>query len=320
MAFNVLVYSDGRPEAEKALRLAADLARRTGAELAVITVRRGTPAGEAPAPVGEDLPPEAWPDLPEGLRRLLAAQEVLVGAGLLDAPAGIRIRPIPHGCLFVGSGPDGRRVPFYECFGHFLETLNLAVEERRYDLLVVAPPRGGSLGRWLRGDAARRLALNLHTSLLVVRGGGLDGRWVICADDSPSARRIFPLLRPLLPAMPHALEMVCVQRGAEAQEAGPLEGRCLRKAREWLESCGKEVRSHDLEGAEPLGPIVAHAGREALVVMGESLRHDVYRRVVGSLPIQFLGASEASLLLVKLPPEAEGELFGEAFTCHEDAD
>jgi nucleotide-binding universal stress UspA family protein len=315
MPLKILVYTDGRPAAEAALRLAAELHHRTGAHLAVITVRRGTHADEKPPPVGVDLPMAAREGMPEGIRHLMAAQDVLADAGVLTLPGAIRIRPISHGYLFLGASATGQRIPFYESFGHFLETLNLAVEEHHYDLLVVAPPRVGGLRRWLMGDAARRLALDLHTSLLVVREGRLDSRIVVCADGSPSARRIFPLLRALLPAIERPVEMLCVRTGKSPDNEDQAAGECLQKVRRWLEICGKEVRMRLLEGADPLPLITTEAGREALVVMGESLRHDVYRRVVGSLPIQFLQRSEASLLLVKLPPEAEGEMFGESLVC-----
>jgi nucleotide-binding universal stress UspA family protein len=315
MPLKILVYTDGRPATGEALRLAAELHRRTGAQLAVITVRRGTHAGEKPPPVGVDLPLAAKEGMPEGIRHLLEAQEILAAAGVLMPPAAIRIRPIPLGYLFLGTTASGQRIPFYESFGHFLEVLNLAVEEHHYDLLVAASPRVGRLRRWLVGDAARRLALDLHTSLLVVREGHLDSRFVVCADGSPSARRIFPLLRALLPAIERPVEMVCVESGASGSGADQAAGECLQKVCRWLKTCGKAVRLRRLTGADPLALIAAEAGREALVVMGESLRHDVYRRVMGSLPIQFLRRSDASLLLVKLPPEVDGEMFGESSVC-----
>jgi nucleotide-binding universal stress UspA family protein len=40
-----------------------------------------------------------------------------------------------------------------------------------------------------------------------------------------------------------------------------------------------------------------------VIVMGASLRHDVMRRMLGSLPMQVLDLTESSLLLAKLPPE-----------------
>jgi hypothetical protein len=41
------------------------------------------------------------------------------------------------------------------------------------------------------------------------------------------------------------------------------------------------------------------------VVVGASLRHDVYRQTRGSLPIRLLSRARASVLLVKTPPAAD---------------
>ena len=61
--------------------------------------------------------------------------------------------------------------------------------------------------------------------------------------------------------------------------------------------------------------IVETAGRETVIVLGASLRHDVYRRMLGSLPMQILTQTNASVLLVKLPPEADSDFFKDPFSC-----
>ena len=49
-------------------------------------------------------------------------------------------------------------------------------------------------------------------------------------------------------------------------------------------------------------------------------QHDVYRRMVGSLPMRVLTLSEASVLLVKLPPEANEEFLKAPFSCGNDSE
>jgi nucleotide-binding universal stress UspA family protein len=61
--------------------------------------------------------------------------------------------------------------------------------------------------------------------------------------------------------------------------------------------------------------IIETAGSDSIVVMGASLRHDVYRRMMGSISMEVLARSDSSVLVVKLPPEADSEYFKEPFTC-----
>ncbi|MEN8692770.1 MAG: universal stress protein, partial [Desulfobacterales bacterium] len=77
----------------------------------------------------------------------------------------------------------------------------------------------------------------------------------------------------------------------------------------------KNGRLHLLEGDNPAELIIKVAGDSAIIVMGASLRHDVYRRMLGSLPMQVLSQTESSVLLVKLPPEADSDFFKDPFTC-----
>jgi hypothetical protein len=49
--------------------------------------------------------------------------------------------------------------------------------------------------------------------------------------------------------------------------------------------------------------------------MGASLRHDVYKRMMGSFPIQILSRTESSMILVKLPPDADTDFFKDPFAC-----
>ncbi len=312
---DILVYTDGSSRAEKAVEFGVAFQQRLKARLAFITIRKGTSAGETPPPIGEPVSFEAEKEMPEGIRILMETARRAARQGAL-APAGqIRIREIPNGHLFVCRASDGSRVPFYECFGHFVDILNHKIEQNRYKLFIIAIPPPGRLKRVLARSITRRLALDLHTSLLVVRGGGPDSRYLVCADGSPSARRQFPLLKYLLPAVSRPLDLAWYK----PREAGPAEveaaEHCLALASEWLRAENKLGRIHRLGGPGRLEAILEAAGDDSVICMGASLRHDVYRRMKGSLPLQILARTKSSVLLAKLPPEADSELFQKPFKC-----
>jgi nucleotide-binding universal stress UspA family protein len=311
----ILVYTDGRPEAAKALRFVAKLKIRLAAEMAIITVRPSTHATEDPTPIGVDFSLENRQALSVGLQRLIGAVDILTDEHLFDPQLSVNIRAGTHGHLFICKTPSGERIPFYERFGHFIEALNHVVEEHRYDLLIVAPPRRNLLWRFLLGDTTRKLALDLHTSILVVRGGNPDSRYLVCADGSPSARRQFPLLKKLLPAITGPLELIWAKTTDAGQEEIRSAEDCLQHATNWLENCDKYNIIRQLDGHNPTDLILEAAGDDAVIMMGASLRHDVYKRMLGSLPIQILSKTESSMILVKLPPNADKDYFKDPFTC-----
>ncbi|WP_054032833.1 universal stress protein [Desulfatitalea tepidiphila] len=303
----ILVYTNGQPIAEKALHFAAELSRRLAAELAVITVRSGTHAAEEPPPVGIAFSLADRKGLPHGLQILITALDFLAGRAILPMPKAITIQDFPRGYRFVCNAADGRRVAFYESFGHLVETLNHEVDEHGYDLLVVAPPRRNRLGRWMSGNAIRKLALDLQTSLLVVRGGGPDSPYLVCADGSLSARSQFSLLRRLLPAIGPPVNLIWIQKSVDDQKTRQTAQACLSQAGQWLSQSHRECGIIVKESDRPAEEIIATAGTDAVVMMGASLRHDVYRRMRGSQAMQVLDSSPASVLLVKLPPEEDVE-------------
>ena len=311
----LLVYTDGGPTAHKALAFAAHWTRQLQAELAVITVRSETHAMEAPPPLGREVPASDWGGLPEGLQILTRAARQLADEGVLDLPAGITVRETPSSHFFACPGMDDRKIIFSECFGPFIEALNQEIDRHRYDLLIIAPPPRSRMRRLFLGDTTRKLALELHTSVLVVRGGRPESRLVICADGSASAKRSFPLLQHLLPAIQQPVEILWV-RSPQVSEADAAQAEhCLSQATQWLQSCGKESRTTQLENPHPADAITAAAGENALVIVGASLRHDVVRRTMGTLPIRLLGRTRASVLLAKAPPEADPGTYRGKFAC-----
>ncbi|RJQ71445.1 MAG: universal stress protein [Desulfobacteraceae bacterium] len=311
----LLVYTDGKPDALRALHFAAQLKKRLKAELGVITIRPGTHAAEEPPPIGVSLTADQSAELPRGLHILRDAARVLVDETVLAPIDSIIIRDIPKGHIFVCKGLNDERIPFYECFGSFVEVINKEIEEHHYQMLIAAPPQRSKLGRLVVGNTTRKLALDLHTSLLVVRGGGPDSRFMVCLDGSPSAHRQFPLLEKLLPAIVPPIDLLFVRPPeAEAQLLQEAEA-CLQRAKDWLYGCGKLGTIMQREGSRRTETVIETAGDDAVIVMGASLRHDVYRRMLGALPLQVLERTPASVLLVKQLPEDGTDFMKDPFTC-----
>ncbi|MFZ3049045.1 MAG: universal stress protein [Desulfatirhabdiaceae bacterium] len=302
---NLLVYSDGHPSSIRALQFAAYITRKLDAELAVITVRSGTHATEPPPPFEQDVDMADRQHLSMGLQILADALDVFSKEGLLEDQSPVRISELSNGQLFVRQSYRGKRIPFYVCFGHMIETLNQEIDNHHYDLLVVAPPQRGRLHKMVLGDTSRKLVLDLHTSVLIVRGGAAESRFVACADGSPAARRQFPMLKHLLPMMAYPLELIWIQT-PDCDEAGVrMANHCLDKAGQWLTSGGHQHKILRLKGDNPAEMICTAAGDDAIILLGGSMRHDVYRRLVGSLPIQILARTTSSVLVVKGLPEGD---------------
>lgn len=311
----ILVVIDGKPASVGALSAAALFAERLKAELGVITIRSGTHATENPPPVGVDIPVRERQHLPAGVQLLLRAADQLAEAGLLAPHAAIKLRDLPHGHLFFAQTSGGERMPFSERFGDLVDELNHEIADNQYELVIIAAPRRGALGRFTPMNIPRKLALGLHCSFLVVRGGSPDSRYMVCADGSPSSRRIFPFLKKLLPAIRGPIDLICVQK----PEPGPQEieqaEHCLSLANDWLTRCGKAVNVSQPRGAKRYKVILEAAGSDAIIVMGESHMHDVRRRTLGTLPMKVLPRTDASFLMVKQPTDPDPEMFEGTFTC-----
>jgi nucleotide-binding universal stress UspA family protein len=305
----ILVYLDDKTSNDRVLRIGASLSEALEAEITFLTVRSTTPATEEPPPVGVDLPRERWNELQPGIQVLTQAMNELIDMGFLSFQSHINIRAVRNGYLCLAVTPSGGRVPFYERYGHLIEILNHEVDEHRHDMVVVTAPRRSGLGRFVPGDRARRLVLDLHGSAFLVRGGDLYSRFLVCADGSPSAWRLFPLLKKLLPAAHERVDLMWVKRPGLTEEETGRGREYLERARTWLDRWGKHGDLLVREGDHPQDLIVHEARFDSVIVMGASLKHDVHRRVRGSLPLQVLSKTESSLLLAKLPPELDIDFF-----------
>jgi len=311
----ILAVIDGKPASAAALKAAAQLSERLGAELGVITVRSGTHATETPTPVGVDISGGDRQNLPEGIQLLLRAADILVEAGLLAPVTQFKLHDLPQGHVFFAPKTNGERVLFSERFGSLVDELNEEIAENQFELVIIAAPRRGSLGRFAPMNLPRKQALDLHCSFLVVRGGMPDSRYVVCADGSASSRRIFPFFKRLLPAVRSPIDLICVQKPDPDPKEVEQAEHCLNLANAWLTRCGKEVKVLQPRGVKRFKVILEAAGNDAIIVMGESQMHDVRRRTLGTLPMKVLPRTDASFLMVKQPTEPDPEMFDESFTC-----
>ena len=307
----ILIYTDGSSAAAAALRFGAILAERLGTEIAIITICHGSCVIDEPPPVGEDIPQVEWNSLPTEIHILTHAMEILTELGFLVSQPSINILEVESGYLFFASTSSGHRVPFYVRYGDLIEELNQEVTADWYSLVVIALPRSGRFERLVGGDIVRRLVLDVNASVLVVRGGDMDSRFLVCADGSPSACSEFPLLKQLLPAVRAPVDLIWVRVPWASEEEVRAGKECVRQARTWLDSSGKPGALLERKGESPLDLILEEARDQSVIVMAASLRHDLSRRVRGSLPLQILARTDSSVLVVKFPPEVNTDFFKE---------
>jgi nucleotide-binding universal stress UspA family protein len=118
-----------------------------------------------------------------------------------------------------------------------------------------------------------------------------------------------------LPAIGGNVDVLFVHVAGTPKAELDVGNQCVEKARAWLDVCGKPGELLRPEGKRPEKVIIDEAGVRSVVVMGATLRHDLHHRMKGSLPLQVLKETESSMLLVKLPPEADIDFFKETITC-----
>jgi nucleotide-binding universal stress UspA family protein len=205
----------------------------------------------------------------------------------------------------------GGEVTFEVHFAPPLKAIEQTVGHDGHDLLVIADPGKRGLHRVVTTNLAHRAALETMVSVLAVKGDHLDGRVVLCADGSKSARRAFPILRPLLPAVGDQVDVLGVrERRAEAiiKETCVV---CAERARGWLTAAGKRSEVVIREGERAEEVILDEVGSDSLLVMGASLRSDLARRLQGSVPLRVMERGLSSVLLAKCLPEETMPLPGQ---------
>jgi len=255
---NILLATDGSPAAHLALGAAADLARRSGASLHLVTAYEFAPASVlAYAPyIG---PNSAWDSFEADARRLLDDEQDRVVA--LGATVG---------SLHVAREPA------------FTAVMDVA-EMVEADLVVLGSRELNGLKRLVVGSVSEHVVHSVHRPVLIVRGG--EGSWpparVIVASITPGA----PNARRGSPPRSRTSTRISPSNWLKPTQS------CRWPADRFLGRDDENIESeHLLEFARSLDPI---AGRvvETAVVVGdpadalnatESQRPDTKLIVVGS--------------------------------------
>jgi nucleotide-binding universal stress UspA family protein len=302
----ILAYLEDTPLCTVALRTAGRLALRLEVPLTVMTTRVSTVATEPEPPLGRDVARDEWLALPPGLVRLTRALAELEGLGVVPVTDAIRIREEAGDVrVFRLRTTRDTEVTFQVRFASPLAAIQEAVAREGFDLLVIGDPGKKGLHRVVTTNLAHRAALDTMVSVLAVKNDHLDARVVLCADGSKSARRAYPLLRQLLPALGGRVDVLGVHEYRAEDLVKETCVVCAERARSWLTDSGKESQVHIKEGEQADEVIVQEVGDDALVVLGASLRSDLARRLKGSVPMRVMERSRASVLLVKTLPEEE---------------
>lgn len=130
----ILVAYDGGEPARKALATAADLAKRYGAEVGVVSV---VPVHAAP--IGMD----PWDDRAEHQRELREAQTLLRDQGIEPA--------------------------LIEPYGEPALTIERIASERGYDTIVLGSRGLGAVSRFLQGSVSEHVATHAEATVIVAR-------------------------------------------------------------------------------------------------------------------------------------------------------
>lgn len=297
----VLICADDVGIPLVALHFGVGLTGPGDAPLRILSTRSGPDAAEAPPPLEESILPQDWYALPKGLRVLAQAMTYLVQMGYLQEQNDILIRETHQGFVFSAQTSDGVAVSFFEQYGRIDRVVNQHLGPDPNHLVVVAPPRRKGLEHVFVDDTARRMVVELNASVLVARGGSLQSRFLVCADGSPSAQQLRPVLAELLAVVDACVDLLWV----EPPEAKPEEVRAALEfvagTRQWLAEHGKDGQDILIKSRRPVERILEIAGGDSIIVMGANIhgRDAISKRI--NLPLRVLSKTESSVLLAKTP-------------------
>ena len=217
----IIIYHDDSDLSLAALRTGANLAERLGQPFTIMTARPGTVPIEQQPSYGEDLERADWETLPPGLKLLSQALEEIEVMGIVEPVEKITLLEEPSGeRVFSVQTIAGQSLRFSVRFGDLFEAIQSEIysqDENHHSLLVIADPGKKGIHRMFTSNLAHRACLDLMTSVLAVKGEHLNESVFLCADGSSSARRAYPVLNWMLPALPGHFKVIGVtQTQAEA--------------------------------------------------------------------------------------------------------
>jgi nucleotide-binding universal stress UspA family protein len=285
---NILLATDGSPAAHFALGAAADLARRSGAALHLVTAYEFAPSSVvAYAPyIG---PESAWDSFEADARKLLDDERDRVEA--LGASVG---------SLHIARDPA------------FTAVMDVA-EVVEADLVVLGSRELDGLKRLLVGSISEHVVHSVHRPVLIVRGG--EGSWppaqVIVGFDNTSGARHAARFAATITHLYKDAAIELVEAEAELSVAadsflGPDDEEQIESAHmvEFARSldpvAGRTVETAVVVG-DPADTLNA-TGRERpdtkLIVVGSRDHGAVRRFLLGSVSTKLLHSGHAALLVV----------------------
>ena len=285
---NILLATDGSPAAHLALGAAADLARRSGASLHLVTAYEFAPSSVlAYAPyIG---PNSAWDSFEADARRLLDDERdrvVALGASV--------------GSLHVAREPA------------FTAVMEVA-EMVEADLVVLGSRELNGLKRLLVGSVSEHVVHSVHRPVLIVRGG--EGSWppaqVIVGFDNTGGAKCAARFAATITHLYQDLPIALVEAGAELSvatdrflvpdEEERVEAQHLQEyARSLSTIAGRTVETLVVVGdpADALNATGSGRPGSRLVVVGSRDLGAVRRFLLGSVSTKLLHSGHTALLVV----------------------
>lgn len=304
----IIIYYDESELSLAALRTGARLAERLGQPFTVVTARPGTVPIEQQPSYGEDLKRDSWETLPPGLSLLSQALVEIENMGFVEPQDKITPQEEPTGeRLFFVQTLAGHSLRFTVHFDDPFDAIESEIyaQGENHTLLVIADPGKKGIHRMFTSNLAHRACLDLMTSVLAVKGEHLDETVFLCADGSSSARRAYPVLNWMLPALPGRFKVIGVTLTHAEEVLKETCEECAKRARAWLAGEDKETDLLVREGEDPAQTIIDEAGDGAIIVVGASMRSDLSKRLLGGVSMSVLENSNATVLLAKALPDEE---------------
>jgi nucleotide-binding universal stress UspA family protein len=283
---NILLATDGLPAAHLALGAAADLARRSGASLHLVTAYEFAPSSVlAYAPyIG---PNSAWDSFEADARKLLDDERDRVVA--LGATVG---------SLHVAREP---------AFSAVMDVADMVGA----DLVVLGSRELNGLKRLLVGSVSEHVVHSLHRPVLIVRGG--EGSWppaqVIVGFDNSSGAKCAARFAATITHLYTDTAIELVEADAELSvgadrllgpdDEGIESERLLEFARSLDPIAGRVVETAVVVG-DPADALNATGSRPGtkLIVVGSRDLGAVRRFLLGSVSTKLLHSGHAALLVV----------------------
>lgn len=285
---NILLATDGSPSAHMALGAAADLARRSGSALHLVTAYEFAPSSVlAYAPyIGSN---SAWDSFEADARRLLDDERDRVVA--LGATVG---------SLHVAREP---------AFSAVMDVADMV----EADLVVLGSRELNGLKRLLVGSVSEHVVHSVHRPVLIVRGG--DGSWppaqVIVGFDNTSGAKCAARFAATITHLYKDAAIELVEADAELSVAadrflGPddeehIESEHLLEfARSLDPIAGRVVETAVVVGdpADALNATGSQGPGTKLIVVGSRDLGAVRRFLLGSVSTKLLHAGHTALLIV----------------------